>query len=155
MPSDAATTSPEVVADIRRGATRLARRLRSERPASGLSANKIAVLSHLHAHGPTSPGDIAEAERQQPQSLTRVLAELEEAGLVVRSRSATDGRSAILSLTGSGSEALTEDMAERDMWLGAALSQLTDVELQLLRLGAVLMNQIAGSEVDVPVVAST
>jgi hypothetical protein len=53
-------------AEIRRGATRLARRLRHERPAGSLSAGKLAVLGHLSALGPDSPGEIAAAEHQQP-----------------------------------------------------------------------------------------
>jgi DNA-binding MarR family transcriptional regulator len=150
MPSNVPSVEPNAVTEIRRGATRLARRLRAERPASALSANKLAVLGHLHTHGSVSPGAIAEAERQQPQSLTRVLAELEQDGLIDRSRSAVDGRSSILSLTAAGRDALTHDMAERDTWLAAALSQLTDVELELLRLGAALMNRIAESDVDAP-----
>lgn len=144
------SVAPDAVAEIRRGATRLARRLRAERSASGLSANKLGVLSHLHTHGSVAPGAIAEAERQQPQSLTRVLAELEQDGLISRSRSAIDGRSSILSLTEVGRDALTHDMAERDTWLAAALSQLTDVELELTLLGASLMNRIAESDVDAP-----
>jgi DNA-binding MarR family transcriptional regulator len=144
--SDVSTLTPDAVAEIRRGATRLARRLRSERPAGSLSAAKVAVLSHLQTHGSDSPGEIAVAEHQQPQSLTRVLAELEDAGFIDRSRSETDGRSSTLSLTDAGREALVADMAERDTWLAAALSQLTEVELQVLRLGATLMNMIARSE---------
>jgi hypothetical protein len=37
-------------------------------------------------------------------------------------------------------------MAERDSWLAEALSQLTEIELGVLRLGALLMDRIAGSE---------
>jgi DNA-binding MarR family transcriptional regulator len=144
--SEASTLTPDAVAEIRRGATRLARRLRSERPPGSLSPTKLAVLGHLQTHGPDSPGDIAVAEHQQPQSLTRVLAELEDAGFIDRSRSEADGRSSILSLTDAGRDALVEDMTERDTWLAGALAQLTDVELQVLRLGAALMNQIAQSD---------
>jgi DNA-binding MarR family transcriptional regulator len=141
---------PEVVADIRAGATRLARRLRAERPPGGLSGTKLSVLSHLRVHGPSSPGEIAAAEGHQPQSLTRVLTELESELLILRRPSPTDGRSSILELTAAAQTALAQDMAARDAWLVIALSQLSDVEIELLRLAANLMDQLASASTDQP-----
>jgi DNA-binding MarR family transcriptional regulator len=130
-------------ADIRRGVTRLAQRLRAERPAGALSANKISVLSHLYQRGPSTPGEIAAAEHQHPQSLTRVFTELQLDGLVFRSRSDRDGRESLLTLTAAGREALARDMAHRDMWLSDALSGLTAAEVGLLKIAAGLMEQVA------------
>lgn len=135
--------SPELVAQIRRGATRLARRLRSERPADGLSLNKLAVLSHLHRRGPSTPGEIALAERQQPQSLTRVIADLEQAGLITRDRDDRDRRQYVLTLSPAGLEALAVDASGRDRWLVDALRGLSDTERQVLRLAAALMEELS------------
>ena len=135
--------TPEVVADIRRGAARLARQLRLQRPAGGLSGTKLSVLVHLSMHGPSSPTDIAVAAQQKPQSLTRCLAQLEAEGLVHRGSSPTDARSSILSLSERGLEALAADMTSRDVWLLEAMSGLSELELQILHLGAKLMDQIA------------
>jgi DNA-binding MarR family transcriptional regulator len=134
---------PDPAAGIRRGATRLAQRLRAERPPGALSANKLSVLSHLYRHGPSTPGEIAAAEHQHPQSLTRVFAELELAGLVSRSRSERDGRAAVLTLRPAGHDALTRDMAQRDAWLAEALGTLTAAEADLLGIAAGLMEGIA------------
>jgi DNA-binding MarR family transcriptional regulator len=132
------------VAEQTRGAVaRLARRLRAERPVDALSSNKIGVLSHLRRHGPSSPSEIAAAERQQPQSLTRVYAELEVAGLVRRSPNETDRRGAVLELTSAGAEVLRKDMAHRDTWLAAALDELPDLEVEVLGLAAVIMDRLA------------
>lgn len=133
-------------ASVRRGATRLAQRLRAERPAGALSSNKIGALSHLYRRGVSSPGDIATAEHQQPQSLTRVFAELEAAGLLSRSPSDHDGRQSLLTLTPAGRDALEADMAERDAWLAVALSTLTDAEIGLLRVAGELMDRLADAE---------
>jgi DNA-binding MarR family transcriptional regulator len=133
----------EAAAGIRRGATRLAQRLRAERPPDGLSANKLSVLSHLYRHGPSTPGEIAAAEHQHPQSLTRVFAELELAGLVSRSPSERDGRAAVLNLQPAGQEALSRDMGERDARLAHALDKLTAAEVDLLTIAAALMEQLA------------
>jgi DNA-binding MarR family transcriptional regulator len=136
------------VAEIRRGVTRLALRLRAERPDEALSANKIGVLGHLYRHGPSTPGEVAAAEYQHPQSLTRVFAELGTAGLITRSRSDRDGRESVLSLTEAGRDALTGDMAQRDAWLDEALAALTPTEVELLRIASALMERIAEPERD-------
>ncbi|TQS46457.1 MarR family winged helix-turn-helix transcriptional regulator [Cryptosporangium phraense] len=138
-----ANPTQDQIVTIRRGVTRLARRLRVERPPSALSGNKIAVLASLYRNGPTTPGAIAAAEHQQPQSLTRVFADLEADGLVLRVRSETDRRAWVLHLTVEGREALRADMAHRDAWLEAALDDLTDAELGLLEIAAQLMERIA------------
>ena len=133
------------VSTLRRGTVRLARRLRAERPATALSANKIAVLAHLHRVGESTPGQIAEAERQRPQSLTRTFTELESAGLITRTRSAHDRRASVLGLTPEGLRALAADMADRDAWLRHALADLTEAEVDLLRIAGRLMDRLAGA----------
>jgi len=134
---------PELVAQIRRGATRLARRLRAERPADGLSLTKLAVLSHLYRRGPSTPGEIAIAERQQPQSLTRVIADLQRAGLITRERDERDRRQYVLALSPAGLEALAVDASGRDRWLADALGDLNETERQVLRLAATLMERLS------------
>ena len=133
----------EIATAVRQGTVRLARRVRVIRSAGALSTNKISVLSHLHRHGPSTPGDVAAADRQQPQSLTRVFAELERDGLVARGAAAGDRRQSIITLTEAGTRELLRDVAERDAWLADALAGLTETERQVLRLAAALMDQIA------------
>lgn len=125
------------------GMLRLGRRLRHERPAGALAANKIIVLGHLRRHGPSTPSAVAAAEHQQLQALTRTFAELEADGLVTRARSDSDRRASVLSLTEAGSQALADDMSQRANWLSGALGELTETEQQLLVLAAGLMNSLA------------
>ena len=132
--------------EIRRGVVRLSRRLRGARPADALSATKIGVLGHLYRRGPSSPSEIASADHQRPQALTRVFAELEAAGLVHRTPNERDGRGAILTLTAAGGDALREDMAGRDRWLAAALGEFSDLEVSVMRLAAELMDRLADTE---------
>ena len=135
----------EVVVDIRRGVTRLAHRLRIERSPGALSANKVLVLAFLYRNGPSTPGQIALGERQHPQTLTRVFADLEAEALITRVRSEQDRRAWVLHLTEQGRAALAADMAERDAWLTSALAPLTEAEVQLVRLAATLMDSLAQS----------
>jgi DNA-binding MarR family transcriptional regulator len=137
----------ETAAVIRQGVTRLARRLRAAGPSEALSANKTSVLAYLYRNGPSSPGQIAGAEHQQPQSLTRTFAELEQEGLVSRARSSLDGRQSVLDLTASGQRALIDDMNERDRWLASVLVSLTETEEAVLRIAGALMDRIASTAV--------
>lgn len=127
---------------LRAGVLRLARRLRVERDRSALSNAKVAVLSHLARVGDSTPSRISRDERQQPQSLTRVFAELEADGLIDRRPDAGDGRQSVLTLTEPGRAALAADMALRDRWLSDAISGLTSTELGVLALAAEIIERI-------------
>ena len=142
-PADADSSLLSMAAAIRSGTIRLTRQMRSGRSAGALSTSKISVLSHLRSRGPSTPGDLAAADRLQPQSLTRVFAELEQAGLVARTASEDDRRQAILSLTEAGQAALDADLADRDAWLAEAIADLSEAERGLLVLAAGLMKGIA------------
>ncbi|MEU5261644.1 MarR family transcriptional regulator [Amycolatopsis sp. NPDC021455] len=128
---------------VRSGVLRLARRLRGARPAHALSPAKVGVLGYLFRHGTASPGEIAAADGQRPQALTKVFAELETEGLITRAPNENDGRGAVLALTGRGTAALQDDMRERDTWLASALDELTETEIGLLRLAAPLLERLA------------
>ena len=137
---------PEVIAQIRRGSTRLGRRLRLERPADAISLTKLAVLAHLRRWGAATPGELAAAERLQPQSLTRVIADLAAEGMLTRHRNERDGRQHVLEITAAGRLALAEDMDARDAWLARAIEQegLTETEIQVLYLAGALMDRLSG-----------
>jgi DNA-binding MarR family transcriptional regulator len=141
----------EAATALRRGTTRLARRLRMERqpPPSAepeLSNLALSVLAHLHRRGPATPGALAAAERLQPQSLTRTLNGLERHDLVARQPDGRDGRRSLLALTETGVQALVSDMRRRDDWLAAAMArELTRAERELLRLAGDLMEGLAES----------
>ncbi len=141
MPDD------DVLADataIRRGSGLLARRLRAERRDSDVSLTGLSILAHLHSRGPLSPGALAELERVQPQSLTRTLADLEDADLVRRQADPVDGRRAVVSIAAAGTELLRADARTRDRWLATALqAELTPAERALLVIAAGLMDRLA------------
>lgn len=130
---------------VRRGVTSLGRRLRLER--GGLTALELSVLGHLHRRGALSPGELATAERVQPQSLTRTLASLEAAGLLARGADPDDGRRSLLVITEAGRDALRNDMQQRDVWLSQAMNrELTSTECELLRLSGELLERLATAD---------
>ena len=134
-------------AALRRAVVRINRRLRQERGEGGLSPNQLAVLGYLQAHGSATPGRIAARERQRPQSLTRVFADLEAEGLIVREPDPNDRRQSVLTLTEAGRRALERDMAERDIWLAAALSTLGETERGVLALTGALLERLGAMDI--------
>jgi DNA-binding MarR family transcriptional regulator len=137
-------TSVEAASTVRRAVGALGRRLRAERPANSLSATKLSVLGQLYRRGSLGAAELAELERIQPQSLTRVLAELVEAGLISRRADAKDGRRQLLDVSAEGRAILTGDMQKRDAWLAKAMAkELSVTEQELLRLAAQLLERLA------------
>lgn len=131
---------------LRLSVMRLHRRLRRERPDTGLSLTKLSVLGRLDREGPTTAGAIAEAERIQPQSMTRVVAELQRRGLVERLPDPTDRRRVLLRISRDGERLIADDRRRRDEWLAVAMANtLTAAEQDLLRAAATLLDQLAES----------
>jgi len=131
---------------LRRGTLRLSRRLRAERPRDGVTLQGLALLVHLNRHGPLSPGQLAQLENVQPQSLSRPLTALERAGLINRTPDPVDRRRARLEITPAGIGAVTDDMRRRDRWLMEAMSEeLSPTERELLRLAGELMQRLAAA----------
>jgi DNA-binding MarR family transcriptional regulator len=142
MPQTAAT--PDAVAAIARAVLQLGRRLRAARPANSVSLSTLGALSTLHRHGAMTATDLAAAEKLKPQSLTRLLAEMERTKLIHRARHPLDGRALIIEITTAGRGVLAQDMAARRAWLAAAMARtLTTEESRLLTKAAELMLRLA------------
>jgi DNA-binding MarR family transcriptional regulator len=142
---DAGPSAETVAPALRAAVLRLARRLRVERDRSALSNNKVAILSHLAREGESTPSRIAAEERQQLQSLSRPLAELEDARLIERTTDRRDARRSVLRLTAEGRAAFDADMALRDQWLTGALDDLDPDKLRLLAAAAGMLERLGGS----------
>lgn len=133
----------ETAIALRRASTRLALRLRAERTGDGLGSTGVAVLGQLYRRGPLTATEIAQAERVQPQSLTRVLAGLEEQQLIKRERDPDDRRRHTIELTAPGRTLLAEHVQSSDDWLAETIAErLNPTERAVLQLAADLMNQL-------------
>jgi DNA-binding MarR family transcriptional regulator len=133
---------PEAVITTFVGATRLAQRMRAGRPRDGTTLSMISALSHLHREGPITAGRLAALQKAKPQTLTRTLARLEEAGWIVRDTT-DDRRQVLLRLTDLGANRLREDVHARAVWLARAMEALSPTEREVLRLAGELMTQLA------------
>jgi DNA-binding MarR family transcriptional regulator len=92
---------------------------------------------------------LAQAERLQPQSLSRLIAQLERGGLIRRRPGQEDRRTLILEITAAGRQALSHDMAARRAWLEGAMRRvLVPGEREMLAHAAVAMLRLADEGVD-------
>jgi DNA-binding MarR family transcriptional regulator len=142
MPSAAPASAAELASALRISVMRLARRLRAERPDSDLTLTQVAVLGTLDRHGSLTPRELADHERVQPPSMTRILTGLEERGLIDRTPHETDGRAHLVSLTDAAREMLREDRRRREAWLAQRLGELTAEERQTLRAAAPVIEKL-------------
>ncbi len=133
----------ELASIMRVSVMRLSRRLRAERSDVGLTLTQIATLGTLDRSGPLTPRELAEHEKVQPPSMTRVLASLEERGLIDRTPHESDGRQHLVSLTISARALLKEDRRRREAWLAQRLAELTTAERDLLRAAAPLLERLS------------
>ena len=136
------TRTAELASVLRVAVMRLSRRLRTERPDTGLSLTQIATLGTIERHGSLTPREIADHERVQPPSMTRVLAGLEELDLIVRTPHPNDGRQHLVSLTKGARDLLREDRRRREAWLAQRLAELTVQERELLAAAAPIIDRI-------------
>jgi len=140
------TDTLRIATELRRSLARLNRRLRLQTHERGLSDAKHSLLGHLYRDGATTPGALAIAEAVKPQSVTRVLAELERSGLVMRSQDEADRRQCKVELTAEGRDVLQREAQQRALWLASAMdSHLTPIERELLGLAAKLLDSLAAT----------
>jgi DNA-binding MarR family transcriptional regulator len=131
---------------LRISVSRLARRLRVERQAEGLASlsdTQLAALSVLEKHAAMTPGELAEHEKVQPPSMTRVIAVLEERNLVMRAPHPTDRRQVVLTVTEEGRSLVVQARRRRDAWLAKRLKELTPEERAVLRAAAPVLEKLS------------
>ncbi len=129
---------------VRRSVTHLARRLRQERVRHEVSASKLIVLGHLLRNGVMTAKELAALEHIQPQSLTRILVDLEERGLIRREQAEADRRQVRTEITQEGREILVRDAEHQDAWLSRVMaSVLTETDRDILNIAARLLTRLS------------
>ena len=141
-----ATVDTALASALRLSVVRLNRRLRGQRADTSVTLTQLAALSTLKRHGALTPGELAAHEKVQPPSMTRVLAALEERGLVERRPHPTDGRQALVELTTAGRDLLRSEVRMREAWLARKLGELTEEERATLRSASELIDRLVESD---------
>lgn len=147
---DQPPSAPEATADrLHSAAIRLLRRLRAEDRASGLSGPRLSALSVIVFSGPLSMRDLAAAEQVRPPTITRLVRDLEKAGLVRRESDPHDRRVQLVAATAKGRRLLQRGRRLRVQSLAAEVAKLPPSDQRRLLAAALLMERLArGSESD-------
>lgn len=147
-------SAPGLAEELRISIARLSRRLRTLRPGSAgggegaagpLSLTQFAALAAIERNGSMTPRELADHEKVQPPSMTRVIAFLEERGLVARRPHPTDGRQVVLNATDAGAALLRDERRRKEAWLARRLGELTEEEREILRRVAPILDKLSRS----------
>ena len=107
-----------------------------------LSPSQTAALATIERHGPLTPSELAQRERVQRPTVTRVLARLEEAGLVDRAADPQDRRSCLLSVSVEGRQLLETVRARKDAFLARRIDALEPADRDALERAAAIMERM-------------
>ena len=121
----------EMAARLRLSNTRLHRALRREAH-SDLTPSQMSALATIDRLGPLTLGALAEHEGVAPPSITKIIAVLEDNGLVSRTADPADRRVTYAAATRKGTELVTESRRRKTAWLTERLRQLTSEERRRL-----------------------
>jgi DNA-binding MarR family transcriptional regulator len=139
------STASGLAAHLRLAVTRTARRLRQE-AGGGLSPTLSAALASIERHGPLTPSELAARERVQRPTATRLIAGLEERGLVGRTADPGDRRSSLIAVTPEGAALLRELRTRKDAFLARRLNDLPAEDRDTLARAAVLLERLLEEE---------
>ena len=122
-------------------AIHLLRRAAEEDAATGITRARLSALSVVVFRGPLTLTALAQAEGVRPATMTRIVAALEETGLIRREPNAADGRSVLISKTEEGDSMLARARGRRIDAIGSRLANVSDEDLAVLRRAAELLEE--------------
>ncbi|MET0493812.1 MAG: MarR family transcriptional regulator [Actinoplanes sp.] len=136
-------TAEQLAISLRESITRLNRRLRQARAVGDLTFSQLSALTSLQLAGALTPRELADIERVQPPTMTKIVGKLEERGLVARTPHPTDRRQVILAATEAGRAVYAQFEKARNEWLAQLLAELAPDERDTLERAAQILQQVA------------
>jgi DNA-binding MarR family transcriptional regulator len=125
------STNAETAARLRLIISRLARAVR-QHGAAGLTPSQLSALATIEEFGPLRMSDLAGHELIGAPVATRVVASLQELGLVQKAHGSTDGRVSLIELTVAGRDTLADLWSERAAGLTARIARLQPEQVAVL-----------------------
>jgi len=142
--TDAALDDAELAARLRLSVTRLNRRLRQQSDFEA-TASQISALATIERIGPVTIGDLSAAERVQPPSMTRIVAALEDLGLIERATDPSDRRVARVGVTPLGRRLLERSRSRKNAYLASRLRSLSRDDRTTLAQAADILERLLES----------
>lgn len=125
-------TDTEQTARLRAVIGRLGRRLRPTNAGSELTPSQTSVLFTIVRLGPLGLSEVTEIESVNPTMLSRITAQLCDAGLIHREASPGDRRAALVKATPAGRRMRERIHKERTAALAAHVEELEEREREVL-----------------------
>jgi DNA-binding MarR family transcriptional regulator len=119
-----------LAAEIRAAYRMLKVQYREHGGGNDLTPSQVSVVLRLEKDGATTVSSLARAEGMRPQSMSAVVAPLQESGMVRGVPDPNDGRQTLMSLTPKCVKWLQEGRAARQDWLAAMITQKLSVQEQ-------------------------
>lgn len=119
-----------VALEVRTIYRKIKRYLREQGQHGDLTPSHVSVVLRLEEGGPATVSGLARAEGMRPQSMSAVIAPLQEAGLVRGAPDPNDGRQTLMSLTPQCVKWLKQSRAARQDWLTKRVSLKLSVHEQ-------------------------
>jgi DNA-binding MarR family transcriptional regulator len=107
-----------------------------------MSASRLSALSVIVFAGPISLADLAAAEHVRPPTMSRIVENLVQDGLVTRDTDPGDRRMVQIAATDAGRTMLDDGRARRVHAISGRLEKLADSERRALSRGLELMERI-------------
>jgi DNA-binding MarR family transcriptional regulator len=136
-------TAEQLATMLREAIARLNRRVRQTRPVGDLTFSQLSALTSLQLAGALTPRELADVERVQPPTMTKIVGKLEDRGLVARTPHPTDRRQVILAATEQGRQVYGQFERARNEWLAAHLAELGQDDRDTLQRAAQILQQVA------------
>jgi DNA-binding MarR family transcriptional regulator len=124
-----ATETAELAHRLRPVLLKLARELRREVHALGVTGGQVALLIQIRKNRGVGARELAELERISPAAMSGYIARLQKAGLVTRVPDENDRRRQVLALTEEAEAVLRSVRSRRTAWLAERLERLEPEEL--------------------------
>jgi DNA-binding MarR family transcriptional regulator len=121
----------ELADRFRLAVTRLHRRLRQQ-TTGGLTPSQAAALASTDRLGSPTLGELATLESVQPPSMTRIVAALEEQGLVSKVVDPTDRRVSRVTVSALGAKVLEENRSLKTAFVSRQLHRLSPADRRAL-----------------------
>ena len=122
-PNTGAALASRLAAELRTTFGQIKRKLRQHSGLNDFTSSQIAVILRLEKDGPATVSSLARAEGMRPQSMSAIIASLEEMGLVAGAADPNDGRKTLMSLTKACKKQIEDGRAARQDWLAQAIQQ--------------------------------
>jgi len=111
-----------------------------------LGPSQSSALASIERHGPLTPSELAEIERIQRPSATRIVARLEEAELVERVADPSDRRSFTVGINAAGGALMNKLRTRKNAYLAKRLRGLDEADLATLDRAAEILEDLLEGE---------